>query len=335
MRDADFMRRALALAEQARGHTWPNPMVGCVIVKDGRVIAEGVHRKAGHAHAELAAIESASEAVRGSTLYVNLEPCCHSAKRTPPCAQRVIGEGIARVVIANVDPNPAVSGAGIALLRAAGIEVQTGVLESEGECLNEVFFHQQRTGMPFVHLKLASSLDGRIAMPNGQSQWITGEAARLHAHRLRASYMAIAIGAGTLRTDNPQLNVRLPNYQGPQPLRLVFSRTGELPKQAHLFSDDDASRTRVICNPALPEALATLSAEGINNLLLEGGAGLASAFLQAGMVQRVTHYVNPSYLGTGLCALNDYGLRDLNHRLRLKNVEYSPLGDDLAITGRL
>jgi diaminohydroxyphosphoribosylaminopyrimidine deaminase / 5-amino-6-(5-phosphoribosylamino)uracil reductase len=335
MRDDDFMRQALALAAQARGHTWPNPMVGCVIVKDGRVIAQGLHQKAGQAHAELAAIESAQDSVRGSTLYVNLEPCCHSAKRTPPCAQRLIAEGIARVVIANTDPNPAVSGAGIALLRAAGIEVQTGVLEAEGESLNEVFFHQQRTGMPFVHLKLASSLDGRIALPDGQSRWITGEAARQHAHRLRAGYMAIAVGAGTLRTDDPQLNVRLPNYQGPQPQRVVFSRSGPIPEQAKVFTDADGSRTRVLVNQPLPQALATLTAEGINSLLVEGGAGLASSFLQAGLVQRVTHYVNPSYLGAGLCALNDYGLRDLHHRLHLKNVEYTPLGDDLAVTGRL
>lgn len=335
MDHAFYMRQALALAEQARGLTWPNPMVGCVIVKDDRIIAVGFHAKAGQAHAELAAIEAATESVRGSTLYVNLEPCCHTTKRTPPCAQRLIAEGIARVVIANIDPHPAVSGKGISLLREAGIEVITGVLEADGERLNEVFFYQQRTGLPFVHLKLASSLDGRIAMPDGQSRWITGEAARLHAHQLRASYMAIAIGAGTLRADNPQLTVRLPNYQGPQPMRLVFSSGGEIPAHSQVLTDSDAARTRLIRHTPLPEALATLAAEGINNLLLEGGAGIAGAFLRAGLVQRVTHYVNPSYLGTGISALNDYGLRDLNQRLRLKNVEYSSLGDDLAITGRL
>jgi diaminohydroxyphosphoribosylaminopyrimidine deaminase / 5-amino-6-(5-phosphoribosylamino)uracil reductase len=329
------MARALALARQAKGRTWPNPMVGCVIVKDGAVIAEGFHRQAGEAHAELDAINNAPAPVAGATLYVNLEPCCHSNKRTPPCAQRLIAEGIKTVVVANVDPHPAVSGAGIALLREAGIEVITGVLAQEGELLNEVFFHNQRTQKPFVHLKLASTLDGKIAMANGQSQWITGEAARLHAHQLRAEHMAIAVGAETIRQDNPQLTVRLPGYNGPQPLRLVFSRSGDLPKSASVFSDADAARTRLLLNPDLDSTLAELFQQGIVNLLLEGGAGLAGSFLAGGHVQRISHYLNPSYLGQGKSALDDYGLKDLSRRIHLKHVEYSPLGADFHITGRV
>jgi diaminohydroxyphosphoribosylaminopyrimidine deaminase/5-amino-6-(5-phosphoribosylamino)uracil reductase len=247
----------------------------------------------------------------------------------------LIRAGIARVVIANIDPNPAVSGGGIALLRQAGIEVITDVLAEDGERLNEVFFHQQRTGLPFVHLKLASTLDGRIAMPDGQSQWITGEAARTHAHQLRAEHDAIAIGAGTLRSDNPRLTVRLPGFERPQPQRIIFSRSGKLPTDAHVFTDADAARTRVFAGTPLPEALAMLAEDGICNLLLEGGAGLAASFLQAGLVQRVSHYLNPSYLGDGLPALAAYGLTELSHRLHLKHVEYSPLGDDLVLTGRL
>ena len=330
-----YMARALALARQAEGRTWPNPMVGCVIVKDGRVIAEGLHQKPGQAHAELDAILNANESVRGATLYVNLEPCCHLDKRTPPCAQRLIAEGVQRVVIANQDPNPRVSGRGIEMLRAAGIEVITGVMADDGEQLNEVFFHNQRSSLPFVHLKLASSLDGQIAMPDGQSRWITGPEARAHAHHLRATHMAIAVGAGTVRADNPQLTVRLPDYEGPQPVRVVFSRSGAIPPDCRLLSDADAARTRVIVGETLDEALTALYAAGICNLLIEGGARLATAFLQAERVQRVSHYLNPSYLGTGLPAIGDYGLNDLHQRITLKHVKYTVLGDDIVVTGRL
>ncbi|HWR96080.1 MAG TPA: bifunctional diaminohydroxyphosphoribosylaminopyrimidine deaminase/5-amino-6-(5-phosphoribosylamino)uracil reductase RibD [Arenimonas sp.] len=335
MEHADYMRQAMRLALQAKGRTWPNPMVGCVIVKDGNVIAEGLHRQAGEAHAELDAINNAIAPVRGATAYVNLEPCCHLDKRTPPCAQRLIAEGIKTVVIANVDPHPAVSGGGIALLREAGVEVITGVLAEPGEQLNEVFFHNQRTGRPFVHLKLASTLDGKIAMADGQSQWITGEAARQHAHQLRAEHMAIAVGAQTLRQDDPQLNVRLPGYAGPQPLRLVFSRTGDVPRTAKVFSDADSARTQLLVKPDLDAALAGLYRQGIVNLLLEGGAGLAGSFLAGGHVQRISHYLNPSYLGQGKSALDDYGLTHLSQRIRLNHVEYTALGEDLYITGRV
>ena len=335
MPHAAYMTRAMALARLAEGRTWPNPMVGCVIVKDGRVIAEGLHAQAGQAHAEAAALAAAREPVRGATLYVNLEPCCHTGKRTPPCAQRLVAEGIARVVIANQDPNPAVNGEGIRLLRAAGIEVVTGVLAEDGERLNEVFFHNQRTGLPFVHLKLAGTLDGRIALPDGRSRWITGEAAREHAHRLRATHGAIAVGAGTVRSDNPALTVRLPGYDGRQPVRVVFSRHGDIPAACRLLSDADAGRTRLFKGVALEDALAALHRDGIRNLLLEGGAGLATSFLRAGLVQRISHYLNPSYLGTGLAAVGDYSLRDLAHRIHLKSVEYTALGNDFVLTGRV
>ncbi len=330
-----YMRRALDLAQQAKGHTWPNPMVGCVIIKNGEVLAEGWHTKAGQAHAELDAIQNAESSVAGSTLYVNLEPCCHSNKRTPPCAQRLIAEGISTVVIANIDPHPEVFGCGITLLREAGIEVITDVLALEGELLNEVFFHNQHTQKPFVHLKLASTLDGKIAMANGQSQWITGQAARLHAHQLRAEHMAIAVGAQTIRQDNPQLTVRLPNYAGAQPIRLVFSNVGQLPESAHVFTDEFAANTRVVGNRPLGEVLDELYQQGIVNILLEGGACLASAFLAEKHVQRISHYLNPSYLGQGKSALNDYGLMDLSQRIHLKHVEYTVLGEDFHLTGRV
>jgi len=335
MQHADYMRQAMRLAQQAKGRTWPNPMVGCVIVKHGEVLAEGFHRQAGQVHAERDAINNADVSVAGATLYVNLEPCCHTNKRTPPCAQLLIAEGIKTVVIANQDPHPEVSGRGIAMLREAGIEVITDVLVQEGELLNEVFFYNQRTQKPFVHLKLASTLDGKIAMPSGQSQWITGEAARVHAHQLRAEHMAIAVGAQTIRQDNPQLTVRLENYSGHQPIRLVFSHTGNLPKAAHVFNDEYAANTRIIGNQALGEVLDELYQQGIVNILLEGGAGIASAFLAENFVQRISHYLNPSYLGQGKSALNDYGVMDLSQRIHLKHVEYTALGDDFHLTGRV
>ncbi len=335
MQHADYMRQAMRLAQQAKGHTWPNPMVGCVIVKHGEVLAEGFHSKAGQAHAERDAINNANGSVAGSTLYVNLEPCCHSNKRTPPCAQLLISEGIKTIVIANQDPHPEVSGRGIALLREAGIEVITDVLAQEGELLNEVFFHNQRTQKPFVHLKLASTLDGKIAMPNGQSQWITGQAARQHAHQLRAEHMAIAVGAQTIRQDNPRLTVRLPSYAGAHPIRLIFSHSGNLPESAQVFTDEYAANTRVYGNQPLGEVLDALYQQGIVNILLEGGAQLASAFLAEGHVQRISHYLNPSYLGQGISALNDYGLMDLSQRIHLKHVEYTALGEDFHLTGRV
>lgn len=330
-----YMRRAFDLAQQAKGNTWPNPMVGCVIVKDGEIIAQGWHAKAGQAHAELDAINNATVSVQGATLYVNLEPCCHTNKRTPPCAQRLISEGIRTVVIANIDPHPEVSGKGIALLREAGVEVITDVLSAQGELLNEVFFHNQRTQQPFVHLKIASTLDGKIAMNNGESQWITGETARQHAHQLRAEHMAIAIGAQTLRQDNPRLTVRLPDYQGLQPVRVVFTRSEQLPSDVHLFSDDDRQRTRIYANTPIEAALKDLYQQGIANVLLEGGAQLASSFLRDKQVQRISHYLNPSYLGQGKSALDDYGVMGLSHRIHLKHVEYMTLGDDFYLSGRV
>jgi diaminohydroxyphosphoribosylaminopyrimidine deaminase/5-amino-6-(5-phosphoribosylamino)uracil reductase len=335
MDHAVFMRQALRLAQQAKGRTWPNPLVGCVLVKDGKIIAEGYHRQAGQAHAELDAINQASAPITGATAYVNLEPCCHTNKRTPPCAQRLIAEGIKTVVIANTDPHPEVNGRGVAMLREAGIEVITGILAHEGELLNEVFFYNQRAHKPFVHLKLAGTLDGRIAMADGQSQWITGEAARLHAHQLRAMHMAIAVGAETLRRDDPQLTVRLPGYDGPQPVRLVFSRSGNLPEAAKIFRDADGRRSQRIGDPDLDAVLAGLYEQGIVNLLVEGGAGLAGSFLAGGHVQRISHYLNPSYLGQGKSAVTDYGLKELSQRIHLKHVEYTPLGEDFLITGRV
>ena len=198
-RDEKYMRECFQLAKKALGKTSPNPLVGCVIVKDQKVIARGYHKKSGLPHAEIEALNSSKEPIAGSTLYCNLEPCCHTNKKTPPCAQRLVQEKPSRVVIANLDPNPEVAGKGVKLLRENGIEVLTGVLEEQGELLNEVFFTAMRKQRPFIHLKWAQGLDGRTALPNGSSKWITGEKARLRVHKERELYDAIVIGKKTFR----------------------------------------------------------------------------------------------------------------------------------------
>ncbi len=345
-----FILRAMELARMGHGSTWPNPMVGCVIVKDGKVIAEGYHRKSGEAHAELDAINHAKESIKGSTVYVNLEPCCHTNKRTPPCAQRLIQEGVSKVVIANRDPNPSVDGNGMSLLREAGIEVIYGIHEDIGEELNEVFFHAQRKKLPFVHLKMASTLDGKIAMNSGESRWITGEEARAEVHLMRSQHQAVLIGAGTLRKDNPKLNVRLPDYQGEQPWRIVFTGSGNLPSDKNLFTDELKEKTLVFtkseCAVDLPsrqvirvqslrEAMENLYERKIINILCEGGPNLAGEMLKENFIQRVSLFLNPSFLGEGPDNIGNFGLKNLNHRPLLRNVKTRMFGEDIFLTGRI
>ncbi len=335
MTNEAYIQRTFELARLAKGHTWPNPMVGCVIVKNGKIIGEGFHHKAGTDHAELDAIKNATESVEGATFYVNLEPCCHTNKRTPPCAQRLIQEKVKKVVISNLDPNPDVNGSGVKLLKDHGIEVEFGVLEHEGEELNEVFFYNQRHKLPYVHLKMATTLDGKISMPNGESQWITGEIARKHVHELRSLHQAILIGAETLRKDNPKLNVRLDDFKGEQPYRVVLTNSGNLPKESHLFTDELKEKTIVYQNQSLKEVLEDLYQKKIINILIEGGASIATAFMREKLVQRVSLYMNPSFLGAGKMALHDFGVTDLNSRPHLKNLKHEWLGSDLYLTGRI
>lgn len=332
------------------GTTWPNPLVGAVIVKDGRVIAEGYHRKSGEAHAEADALNNATESVNGATIYVNLEPCCHTNKKTPPCAQRLIQEGIKKVVIANRDPNPSVNGGGMNLLRESGVEVIYGIHEDLGEELNEVFFHNQRKSLPFVHLKMASTLDGKIAMASGESQWITGELARNEVHKMRATHQAVMVGAGTLRTDNPKLNVRLENFQGEQPWRIVFTGSGNLPSDKNLFRDEMREKTLVFTKSdtsvdlpsnqivrvqSLREVMENLYSRKIVNVLLEGGPCLAGEMLKENLIQRISLFMNPSFLGEGPGNIGPFGLKALGDRPRLSQVKTKMFGEDILLTGRI
>jgi diaminohydroxyphosphoribosylaminopyrimidine deaminase/5-amino-6-(5-phosphoribosylamino)uracil reductase len=350
MTKEDLIRKTFELAKRGPGTTWPNPMVGAVIVKDDKIIGMGFHHKAGQDHAEIDALKNCSESVAGATLYVNLEPCCHTHKSTPPCAQRLVAEKFKKVVIANLDPNPSVNGQGVELLRANGIEVEHGVLSHEGEILNEVFFLAQRLKRPFIHYKSAATLDGKTALRSGESQWITGEKARLHVHQLRSLHQGIVVGGETLRRDNPKLTVRLPDYQGPAPKRIVFTKSGKLPQGHSLFTDEFKDTTLIYTfNPlsfsfptnqvkvisSLKEAMDDLFSKKIINLMLEGGRTLASEFYKEQLIDRISLYQNPSFLGEGAGIFNELGLKSLKERPRLANISSQWLGEDHYITGRL
>ena len=288
------MAAALSLAERGVGRTGQNPSVGCIIVKDDRVIGRGWTQLGGRPHAEAIALAQAGEAARGSTIYVTLEPCAHKSQRGPACAQLIVAAGPARVVIALQDPDPRTAGAGIAALKAAGIAVTVDVMASQARQSLAGFLSRIESGRPFVTLKIASSLDGQIAMADGSSRWITGDVARAHSHVERARSDAILVGAGTVRTDAPQLNVRLSGLGAYQPRRIM------------LGSADAPQGWEVI---RTPQDIAKL---GCNSLLVEGGAATAAAFLRDGLVDRLMLYRAPILIGAGKACLNDIGLAQLH-----------------------
>jgi diaminohydroxyphosphoribosylaminopyrimidine deaminase/5-amino-6-(5-phosphoribosylamino)uracil reductase len=330
-----LIRRTFELARLGIGTTWPNPLVGCVIVKNGRIIGEGLHRKQGEDHAEIDALKNCTESPEGATVYVNLEPCCHTKKTTPPCAQRLIQEKIKKVIISNLDPNPEVNGKGVELLRTHGIEVEHGILADEGAELNEVFFLNQKLQRPFVHFKTAATLDGKTALMSGESQWITGQRAREHVHLLRSQHQAIVTGGETVRKDNPKFTVRLPGYSGPQPYRVVFTKSGDLPKDLHLFSDEEKDKTIIYKNMPIEKALDDLYRKKIVNILLECGPCLAGDFMKASLIDRVSLFLNPSFLGEGKSILSGLDLNSLAQRPRLSQVKTTLFGEDLYLTGKI
>jgi diaminohydroxyphosphoribosylaminopyrimidine deaminase/5-amino-6-(5-phosphoribosylamino)uracil reductase len=318
MDDACAMQRALELAERGRFTVSPNPMVGCVIVADGHVVGEGWHEAAGRPHAEAAALAAAGTAARGATVYTTLEPCTHTG-RTPPCAAALIAAGVSRVVIACPDPSPLASG-GAAALRNAGVAVEVGVLREDAERLNEVFLHGVRTRRPFVWLKSAVSLDGRVAAADGSSQWLTGVAARRRGHELRARVDAVLVGSGTVLADDPRLTVRLDGWTGRQPLRVVLDGRGRSPAGARVL--DGSAPSLVLVAPGVrpsalqragvewaevataadghldpPAVLAELWARGVRSVLVEGGPVVLSAFLDSACYERVVVHVAPLVLG--------------------------------------
>ena len=312
-----WMARALALAYAGWGQVSPNPLVGAVLVRENEVVGEGAHRAFGGPHAEVEALSSAGERARGSTMYVTLEPCTHVGK-TPPCVDAIIAAGVSRVVVATRDPNPA-AGGGIERLRAAGIEVDVGLLAAEAEELNAPFLHSFRSDRPWVTLKLAVSMDGAISDASRKPGWLTGPEARRRVHHLRAGSDAIGVGMGTVLADDPFLTVRDVAPPRVAPLRVVFSRTGRLPLTSKLAQRNDGSPVIVfssqpdpnyehelralgvetIASSSLDESVRLLRGRGVHSLLVEGGASLGAALLEANLVDRVVLFQAPVLLGKG------------------------------------
>jgi diaminohydroxyphosphoribosylaminopyrimidine deaminase/5-amino-6-(5-phosphoribosylamino)uracil reductase len=363
--DHEFMVRALHLAERGLYTTDPNPRVGCVLVRDGRVVGEGWHRRAGEPHAERNALAAAGDAARGATAYVTLEPCSHHG-RTPPCAQGLIDAGVRRVVAAMPDPNPLVAGDGLAMLRESGVETLVGLLEADADALNPGFLQRMRHAVPYVRCKLGMSLDGRTAMASGESQWITTEAARRDVQLLRARSSAVLTGIGTVLADDPSMNVRLSPDELfgvdrddflHQPLRVVLDTRLRMPPRARMLGLP--GKTLIVCGQAasaetedelqaagaeilrLPQLggrmdlsglLRALAARAVNELLIEAGSMLAGSVLQAGLVDELIVYMAPNLMGDaarGLVSLP--GLERLADRVDLEFRDVRRVGRDLRI----
>jgi diaminohydroxyphosphoribosylaminopyrimidine deaminase / 5-amino-6-(5-phosphoribosylamino)uracil reductase len=355
--DEAYLERALGLAERGRGLTSPNPLVGAVVVGEGRILGQGFHEGPGRPHAEIVALEEAGEGARGATLYTTLEPCDHFG-RTPPCTRAIVRAGVARVVSAMGDPNPVVGGRGFAALEAAGIEVRTGVLAHDAMRLNEAYVKHIRTGLPFVTWKMAASLDGKVASRDGTSRWITGEAARADVHRLRAAADAIIVGAGTALVDDPSLTVRDPRYKGRPPLRVLVDARGRVPETGDLF--DAAAPTMVATTSLAPrerrEAWRTRGAEvveyepegegvplthllsdlgkrDLQGVLLEGGPTLAWSMVEDRAVDKVVVYLAPKLIGgqDAPGVLGGRGFAPIAQAMQLSVASFDHVGEDLRV----
>ena len=361
--DRKFMEHALALAERARGHTSPNPLVGAVIVREGEIVGEGYHQKAGEAHAEIHALNQAKGLADGATMYVTLEPCCHWG-RTPPCTEALIRAKLANVFVAMKDPNPQVAGNGIRQLEEAGIHVQVGICEAESRQLNEVFIKYITTQHPFVILKSAISLDGKIATASGESQWITSEESRRKGHEIRAHVDAILVGVGTVLQDNPSLTTRLPERKDEDPIRIVVDSQGRTPLGAKIFNPESNAETLIAVTENAPsekiEALQSAGADvliieakngrvylsalmrelghkEITSVLIEGGGEINAAALEAEIVDKLMFFIAPKLIG-GKDApgpIGGAGIAHLAEAFELRNVKTTQIGADLLIEGYL
>jgi len=359
--DREWISQTLALAALGEGLTSPNPRVGCLVVRDGRVVGRGYHRALGAAHAEAVAIGEAGERSRGATLYVNLEPCAHQG-RTPPCCDLILASGIKRVVASMSDPNPLVDGRGFALLREAGVEVDVGLLEAQARRLNEPFTHWHRRRLPLVTLKAALSLDGRLAAEGGYSKWITAEPARRFAHRLRLRHDALLVGAGTVRRDDPRLTVRLTGRVAGR-RRVVLSSSLDLDPSAAIFDDDGCGGppTRIYTSDAagsrrrarfagraevvavgsrgkmldLKTVLLDLAALDVQSLLVEGGGMTFAAFIAAGLADRGALFYSNRLIGNegATPMLAGAAVREPAQGWRLERRDVLPLGDDFLLLG--
>ena len=359
MSDKLYMQKALELASKGSGKTSPNPMVGAVLVKGDNIIASDYHRKAGSAHAEVLVLKKAGRKARGATLYVNLEPCCHIEKKTPPCTTRIIQSGIKRLVVAMTDPNPKVSGKGMKEIKKAGIKTKVGVMKKEAEKLNEVFTRFIKGKSPFVILKIAQSLDGKIATAAGESKWITSAKAREHVHRLRNEVDALLVGIGTIKTDNPSLDCRKKN--GKNPYRVIVDSSLEISLNAKALKHSDRKTIIATTKTAPKNKIALLEKRGIKvliikdkaskvdlrilmkelsrlnvlSVMIEGGSSIAASALSGRIVDKVLFFVAPKIIG-GKDAIPSVGGKSpnsLKKALKLINFESIKVGKDILIEG--
>ncbi|MCX8030964.1 MAG: bifunctional diaminohydroxyphosphoribosylaminopyrimidine deaminase/5-amino-6-(5-phosphoribosylamino)uracil reductase RibD [Thermodesulfovibrionales bacterium] len=361
-----YMQRALYLASKGQGMTSPNPMVGAVLVKNGRIISEGYHKKPGTPHAEAIVISKAKEDARDCTLYVTLEPCCHSDKRTPPCSKAIIKAGIKEVYIAMKDPNPKVSGKGIEELQQHGINVSVGICEDKAKKLNESYIKYITTGKPFVILKIAMTLDGKIATPDGESKWITDLAARKYVHKIRTQVDAILTAIGTVKADNPSFTVRLINKKGNKnPIRIVIDPDFETPIDFNVMqippptilvvkkdsiiehSTGLANKKRALFEKEgeiieyegekvqLDWLMDELGKRGITSLMIESGSSFSSSCINSGIVDKVIFFIAPKILGgkDSLPAIGGKCLRTLKEAIEIKNLKMRKIGKDIMIEG--
>ncbi len=359
--DARFMEMALDLAEKGRGFTSPNPMVGAVVVRDGKVVGRGYHRQRGGPHAEVFALDDAGEEARNATIYVSLEPCNHTG-RTPPCTEKILESGIRRVVVATADPNPGVKGGGSAYLRRNGVDVVTGVCEHRSARLNAFFNKFITTRRPFTIAKCAATLDGRIATRTGDSKWVTGEQARAWVHRLRHAVDAIMVGIGTVNVDNPHLTARIPDLETRDPVRIVLDSRLSIAESAELLHLDSNAGTLIICGNSVPPEqrrrleTATVKVIGaplknggidldhlmnhlgemnITSLLIEGGGRVLASAFRSGIVDRCAFFYAPKILGgddgVPICSGPGPGL--MADSLTLKDVNVRRIGEDILVEG--
>lgn len=360
-----YMRRAIELAKQGEGHTSPNPMVGCVVVKDGEIISEGYHEKYGEYHAERNALLKCGEEARGAELYVTLEPCCHYGK-TPPCTEIIMEKGIKKVYVGSMDNNPLVGGKGVQILRDHGIEVETGILEAECRDMNEVFFHFMETKRPYVVMKYAMTLDGKIACATGDSKWVTGGEARRYVHHLRKKYMGIMVGIGTVLEDDPMLNCRIED--GVDPIRIICDSELRIPLDCQLVETAKdiplivACREDLICEESqkekaealqkagatiiatsgtngvnLEELLEKLGEQGIDSILLEGGGTLNASMLEAGLVDRVYAHIAGKLVGgkDAKSPVEGVGIEYMKDAVQLCDMQVEKIGEDICISGHV
>ncbi|WIY60156.1 bifunctional diaminohydroxyphosphoribosylaminopyrimidine deaminase/5-amino-6-(5-phosphoribosylamino)uracil reductase RibD [Bacillus arachidis] len=355
MTDQEYMKIALQLAQSTAGQTSPNPMVGAVVVKDGNIVGMGAHLRAGEEHAEVHALRTAGDKANGSTVYVTLEPCSHFGK-TPPCCDLLIEKKVKRVVIATLDCNPLVSGNGAKRLQAAGICVTTGVLEEEAITLNRYFFHYMNTKLPFVTIKTAMSLDGKIATTTGESRWITGEIAREDVHQYRHTHDAILVGVNTVIADNPSLTTRLPNG-GKHPIRIILDTHLRTPRSSHVITDGIAQTWIIVGKDVKKEKIATYESQAVSvlqmqtnqieirdlllrlgekqilSLFVEGGQSVHASFLEAKCFNEIVTYISPKLIGgkASPTMFGGTGFNKLQDAISLQIQEMKQLGDDIKI----